>query len=406
MGGRAFSLTRLRCLERPASAIAALATLTAVGCGRAEWARTVDTTWADSAGIRIVSYRGSDRPLDWEFRESWTVGGAEEGVESFFGVTPAGIATDSAGNVHVLDAGNFRVSVWDSSGRYLRSFGKEGDGPGEMEYPLGLVVLPGGSVMVHDPTKRRPVEYTPAGEVAGGRWGLPRRVGPQIRYTDQGLLFVLRTQTGDRVNDGLFAQTLEDTVRLAEIEVGVAPSSRLESCGLELPGLPPVLAPTLRWTSRAQDVLVSEGAAYSIRWLRKGARLRSIRRTLPLRETTRAVALEALGEGLRVRTSQGEIVCSAGEVVDHLGMAPHVPLIESLHLVGDQLWVTRRQIAGDPGLTDVFDGSGAYVGTLGSGVPRPVAALPDGRVVSLETDALGRQRVKVYQVVGANPRHR
>jgi len=394
-------VTRERSLEHLVRCIAAVATLTAVGCGRTERVRSADTTRADSAGITIISYRGSDRPLEWEFRESWKVGGAAEGVEPFFGVTPEGIATDSVGNVYVLDAGNFRVSVWNASGVYLRSVGKEGDGPGELEYPLGLVVLPGGSVMVRDPTKRHPVEYTPAGGVADGKWKLPGQVGPQMGYTDQGLLFVLRTQIGDRVNFGLLAQALEDTVRLAEIEVGVSSPSKLKSCGLQLPGLPPVLAPTLRWTSGAQDVLVSEGAAYTIRWLRKGALLRLIRRDIPLRVTTRAVALEEVGEGLRVRTERGEIVCSAEEVVDHLGMAPHVPLIESLRLVGDQLWVTRRRIADSPSLTDVFDSSGEYVGTLGPGVPTPIAALPDGRVVSLETDEFGRQRVVVYEVVGS-----
>ena len=394
-------MTRLRCLEHLAGEIAAVVTLTAAGCGRAEWARNVDTTRVDSAGIRIISYRGPDRPLDWEFVESWKVGGTEEGVESFFGVTPEGIATDSTGNVYVLDAGNYRVSVWDGSGVYLRSFGQEGDGPGEMEYPLGLVVLPGGSVMVHDPTKQHLVEFTPAGELARGTHALPRRIGPQIRYADDGLLFILRVEIGDRVNYGLLAQGRQDTVRLADTYVGLSPPFRLESCGVELPGLPPVLAPTLRWTSGPEDVIVSEGPAYTIRWLRGGALLRLIRRDIPLREATRAVALEEVGEGLRVRTSQGEIVCSAGEVVDHLGIAPYVPLIESLSLVGDQLWVTRRQITDSPRLTDVFDSSGVYVGTLGRGAPTPVAALPDGRMVSLQTDEFGRQRVVVYEVVGS-----
>ena len=47
---------------------------------------------------------------------------------------PIGIAI--AGNeVFVSDAGNNRIQVFDRDGRFLRLFGSEGEGPGELARP-------------------------------------------------------------------------------------------------------------------------------------------------------------------------------------------------------------------------------------------------------------------------------
>ena len=45
------------------------------------------------------------------------------------------IAADPRGNIYVLDTRNFRVQVFDPSGKYLRTIGRQGQGPGEFEMP-------------------------------------------------------------------------------------------------------------------------------------------------------------------------------------------------------------------------------------------------------------------------------
>lgn len=42
-----------------------------------------------------------------------------------------GIGLDSQENIYVLDSGNFRIQVFDSNGKYLRTIGRRGQGPGE-----------------------------------------------------------------------------------------------------------------------------------------------------------------------------------------------------------------------------------------------------------------------------------
>jgi hypothetical protein len=81
--------------------------------------------------------------LDVTLREVWRVGG-EDG-ETFFGLVPR-VATDAAGNVHVLDSQMCQVSVYDRQGRLVRTLFREGDGPGEIRQPRDMIVLDDGRV--------------------------------------------------------------------------------------------------------------------------------------------------------------------------------------------------------------------------------------------------------------------
>jgi len=45
---------------------------------------------------------------------------------------------DDAGTIYVLELRAAQVKVFDASGRYLRTIGRKGQGPGELEYPMTL----------------------------------------------------------------------------------------------------------------------------------------------------------------------------------------------------------------------------------------------------------------------------
>lgn len=57
--------------------------------------------------------------------------------------TPLGLAVDRHGRLYVSEAGvekaNHRVLVYDNQLRFIRAFGQRGNGPGELEFPNGLV---------------------------------------------------------------------------------------------------------------------------------------------------------------------------------------------------------------------------------------------------------------------------
>ena len=61
------------------------------------------------------------------------------------------ITIDTGGVVYVSETGNHRISVFTSEGRFVKSFGgREGDGPGEFNFPRGLAVDNNGLVYVCD----------------------------------------------------------------------------------------------------------------------------------------------------------------------------------------------------------------------------------------------------------------
>jgi len=59
------------------------------------------------------------------------------------------IAVAGDGTIFVLDNGNHRVVAFDQSGNALREFGREGQGPGEFQNPLGFGVA-GNRVLISD----------------------------------------------------------------------------------------------------------------------------------------------------------------------------------------------------------------------------------------------------------------
>src|SRR5208283_4961753 len=53
---------------------------------------------------------------------------------------PAGVAVDPDGNLYVADTLNNRIEIFDGDGKFIRTFGKAGDGPGYFSRPKGVAI--------------------------------------------------------------------------------------------------------------------------------------------------------------------------------------------------------------------------------------------------------------------------
>jgi len=147
---------------------------------------------------------------------------------------------------------------------------------------------------------------------------------------------------------------------------------------------------------------VSSTAEYVVDIYEGWKLVRSIRRALPAREATEDMALSEVGEGMRVRFGDAPPCVYPGDkIVEQQGFAPYVPWVGSVALAPDgRLWVQRRAVGeGTVGLIDVFDGQGAYEGTLPEGTPFPVAFLSDGRIAVVQTDSMDVPRLLVQHEV-------
>lgn len=363
---------------------------------------------ADSAGIEIVASAGEDVPLPWTFEPVLRLGGADEGPESFSEVDISRFGTDDAGRLYVLDARAFRVVVFAPDGSVVRTMGREGEGPGELRFPIGMAVAPTGVVRVFDIGR--------GGLVSFDADGAPLDPLPFGHYTEPGiprhfaladtLTIVAKTYRASDAPGRLslrgwpISASDPDSVVYLEFPLEENPTADFGCMMLRIPRL---LAPGLQWDVEGGLVAVSRMDRYRIDLFDLSGRpVRSVRRDLAPREATEADALAEAGPGMRMR---GNVECeaSAEEVVAERGYAERIPLVGSLLLSpSGELWVERfvpgSRHSGDPSPIDVFDETGAYLGTLPEGTPFPVGLLPDGRVALAERDPLDIVRLVIARV--------
>ena len=79
--------------------------------------------------------------------ELWRVGGDSESEDDLFGVI-VDIDIDANGEVYLLDSQLSEVKVYSKDGEFLRSIGREGEGPGEFRRPVAMFFTDDGKVAV------------------------------------------------------------------------------------------------------------------------------------------------------------------------------------------------------------------------------------------------------------------
>jgi hypothetical protein len=101
-----------------------------------------------------------------QLKELWRVGGESEADEETFGLI-SDVVVDSHGNVYLLDRQANDIRVFSARGAFIRSFGREGEGPGEFRQPVGLVVTPANQIGVYQTNPIKLVLFTMDGNAAG-----------------------------------------------------------------------------------------------------------------------------------------------------------------------------------------------------------------------------------------------
>jgi 6-bladed beta-propeller len=144
------------------------------------WAGTV----TDSAGIQIVNnpiggmWTSETQPA---ITDELTIGATGGDPNYEFGQI-VGIDVGSDGTIYVLDQQARQVRAFDAEGKYLRTIGKPGSGPGELsQMVFGVVVTPGDTLMVPDLGLQRVTRYGPDGQTIGS-FPTPMNEGISVRW--------------------------------------------------------------------------------------------------------------------------------------------------------------------------------------------------------------------------------
>ncbi|MBD3161765.1 MAG: hypothetical protein GF346_05830, partial [Candidatus Eisenbacteria bacterium] len=141
----------------------------------------------------------------------WKIGGDTDAENEFFGLI-ARMTRDEEGNLYLLDSQLAEVKVFSPEGEWIRTIGREGEGPGEFRSPSGLFFMPDGNLGVLQAAPPKVVILTPEGDPAGEMpapevegEGFPALIGG--RYAGDHLVIAAQTSNFDQ-EKGTFAQNI------------------------------------------------------------------------------------------------------------------------------------------------------------------------------------------------------
>ena len=116
--------------------------------------------------------------------------GELEGPDEYLFGTVGSIAVNDDRTVYILDAQAQHIRVFDSTGTYIESLGRRGEGPGELSHGEAIAQLPDGRLVVRDPGNSRVQVYGP-GPGKTAEWGYRATTD----YTDEPMYTDARGRT-------------------------------------------------------------------------------------------------------------------------------------------------------------------------------------------------------------------
>lgn len=391
----------------------------------------------------LACSRETDRPFDEQERVDitpyaetvYTVGTFDGAPWESFGEI-ASVAFGHDATLFILDRDPARIVTVDARGRYVRTIGREGQGPGELLQPADVVVFRDGGIGVLDYGKRALLVFDVRGEfldattfdvsedmpaaavhAGGGRsvvaavtaTGMRQRAGrPIVRFNLDGTREVLYW-AWDRPASGQLSdrQVRAGGLRLTIMGGGVAFPVPLQLGVLD-----------------DGRVVVADSIGHRVKLLGlDGTVLRTVDRpVVPIavtpeiemaeRERRRArIEIDMLGGSTvsisgtgrvdpgAVRTALFE---AATQQIEELAFPDEIPVIEQLAVDwADRIWIRRAAPPGEEGPIDVISGDGHYFGTIPAGrFGIPAAFGPNDMMAYVEVDELGIQRVRVAVLRG------
>jgi len=145
-------------------AAAFLLSIIALPAQAGEWAGKVETV----KGVKYV--RNPAQPMQGpttvKMEALWELGGDTDDEDEFFGVI-SDIGIDDEGNVYLLDAQLSEVKIFTAEGEFVRTIGREGEGPGEFRRPARMFFTEDGNIGVMQTIPAKIVLLTPEGDPVG-----------------------------------------------------------------------------------------------------------------------------------------------------------------------------------------------------------------------------------------------
>lgn len=119
---------------------------------KAKWKRTIEKI----DGVTVIKNPKEPMYGDdvFHLEEELSIGEEGKGDEYIFSEV-RDIAVDAEDRIYVLDRRQSHIKVFDKTGKYVKTIGKKGQGPGEMSSPSSLQITPQNELAVNDSSARK-----------------------------------------------------------------------------------------------------------------------------------------------------------------------------------------------------------------------------------------------------------
>lgn len=394
------------------------------------------TVGAAVSAQEVIDLPATDRAIEATFDEVYRIGSFDGEVWETFGEI-AGVSFDAAGNLYILDRQANQITVVDSEGRFVRTIGQAGEGPGEFRMAMGFTAMPDGRVVVTDIGHRSFQLFDANGDfermVAMSMDGGSLRMG-EIQAHPSGTAVVSGGAGGAVVSmrsgaGGGTAEPAGRPIEIVSLADDVAAASTLATAWAPLPGEPETMegggirmqmdaVPLTFEPDLFVGALPDGGVAYSdsatweidvvgadgraVRTLRRPFRTRPITERMRDAERARRLADLEEGEGPQVRMmvagpggggaqpiNQDAIRDMMRGRIEQMQFYHELPVLMGLKTSwGGRIWAQRRgDTPTEPGPIDVLTMTGDYVGTYSAAeTAMPSAFGPDGLAAFIEAD--------------------
>ena len=359
-------------------ALAAATPAAATAFGQSRWKGAI----VKEGGVTVV--KNPREPLYaapiLELKEDLSIGGpAAPGDQALDSVRS--VVVDDAGTIYVLEQRASHVKVFDASGKCLRTIGRPGQGPGELEDPMTLSLnRAAGELAVQQQTRGLAIFRTDGTFLR--QQSLKGMITARGRVDSRGNLYVLEIVLGDARNSYATRKLAPDGSLLATISETPAPAGKGNGRALR-----PFLPVAFFLVDRDDSLVYGYPETYEI--LSYGpAEAKVLRRIVreydpvPVRAEDKAEIEKDIPPGMKIE-------------IEYPG---HHPAFTRFFLsdLGHLFVETWEKAAGGKLVHDVFDREGRFIGRA----PLKSAGLEilKGKYYALEEDEEGYSCVKRYAV--------
>lgn len=328
------------------------------------WDGTVDTLPSGTVEVRNTGRGIWDSTTPWRVIEEVRIGALEGSGPDLFGRISA-LEVDESGRFYVFESQAQELRVFDKAGEHLWTIGRKGGGPGEFREGIGLAWAPDGNLWVVDPGNSRISVFDTTGahvtmkRILGGYVMMPwkGRFDRSGRFHHYGLDI-------DPDRESRFVMVRFDTLLnpLDTIPIPRAPDVRYFELrtgdGMIQAGVP--FSAGISWTIAATGHL----------WFANTGEYRVFERN-QRSDTVLIVSREfdpipVTGAEVESAIADLDWFTEQGGRIDRSRIPTHKPAVSSLYVDDDGfVWIVPVAAAEDSGrLLDVFEPSGRYLGRV------------------------------------------